>query len=293
MAGRDDNNLPEAVPSNLPQSYNYDHDLPQVVEPTPEKWRHPQFSTGSYTPSPPLTPPLEREVLGLRRTTFFLSLALAVLVIFGVALGAGLGVGLKKSNVNSVDNKPSGVDSSLTTTSLSSSSLPATTSSPASSTSSECNPSQTPAITNGNFEAGNESWEISPWFIRDLTAPATYEVLNINGSDVFHAICKNDLEHGAYTKIKLAQELATCPNTTYDLSFRHNFIPGDNPNAWLVIFINGVEISSIRAASDSWVTFRGNFTSGTGNSTLQLDFTPVAYDSQEFFVDDFKVTPRE
>ncbi|KAK6522369.1 hypothetical protein TWF281_002934 [Arthrobotrys megalospora] len=297
---RNDADLPEAVPSNLPQPYPYNQDLPEVVETrTPEKWRHPQFA-GSYTPSPPFTPPVEdKKILGLRRTTFFLSLALAVLIIFGIALGAGLGVGLRKPN-NSGSANSSGAEisgSSTTTspppTSAPTSSIASTTTEPATSTSTACNPSRTAAVTNGDFEAGTEASDIRPWYIPDLVAPATYEIENVNGSNVFHAICKSDLEHGAYTKIKLAQELRTCPDTEYEFSFRHNFIPGDNENAYIVVFADGEEIANIRGGPDDWVTYRGNFTSrATGNATLfQLDFAPVAFDSQEFYVDDFEFTP--
>ncbi|KAF3934710.1 hypothetical protein ABW20_dc0105892 [Dactylellina cionopaga] len=300
----DGSDLPETVPSSLPQTYYFDHNLPEVVEPKPvpvTKYQHPQFSsTYSYTPSPPLAPPLEdRRILGLRRSTFFLSLALAVLIIFGVALGAGLGVGLKKNSDNTTSSNSSGSELSSTSSSPSSSSSSLPTSSPTSttstSTSTQCNPSRTPAVTNGDFEAGTESADIRPWYIVDLNAPATYEILNVNGSNVFHAICNSDLEHGAYTKIKLAQELNTCPNTTYDITFQHNFVPGNNQNAWLVVFIDGVEIGSIRAGPSNWVAFNGNFTSKPGgeNATLlQLDFAPVDFDSQEFYVDDFQITPR-
>ncbi|KAK6496093.1 hypothetical protein TWF481_002117 [Arthrobotrys musiformis] len=302
---RNDNDLPEAVPSNLPQTYHAEQDLnlPQVVEQTtPEKWRHPQFAGGSYTPSPPFIPPVEdKKILGLRRTTFFLSLALAVLIIFGIALGAGLGVGLRKDNGNANANanaNSSGAETSLATTSLppmstSTSSTEAPTTTIATSTSTACNPLRTPAVTNGDFEAGLEASDIRPWYIPDLVAPATYEILDVNGTNVFHAICKSDLEHGAYTKIKLAQQLNTCPNTDYDFEFKHNFLPGENENAYIVVFVDGEEVANIRGGPNKWVTYRGNFTTkSSGNSTLfQLDFAPVAFDSQEFFVDDFEFTP--
>ncbi|KAK6342183.1 hypothetical protein TWF730_001662 [Orbilia blumenaviensis] len=296
---RDDGDLPEAVPSTLPQAYQGDQDLPQVVESTtPEKWRHPQFATGAYTPSPPFIPPAEdKKILGLRRTTFFLSLALAVLIIFGIALGAGLGVGLRKSNGDGNANSSGAEISTSTTTTAppttSTSIESSTTSVPATSTSTACNPSRTAAVTNGDFEAGQEASDIRPWYIPDLVAPATYEIINVNGSNAFHAICNSDREHGAYTKIKLAQELHTCPETDYDLEFKYNFIPGNNRNAYLVVFIDGDEIANIRAGPATWVTYRGNFTSrSTGNATLlQLDFAPVDFDSQEFYVDDFVITP--
>ncbi|KAF3181800.1 hypothetical protein TWF225_006899 [Orbilia oligospora] len=295
---RDDGDLPEAVPvpSTLPQTYQGDHDLPQVVETTtPQKWRHPQFAGGSYTPSPPFIPPLEdKRILGLRRTTFFLSLALAILIVFGIALGAGLGVGLRKGDSNSSSNaNSSGAQTSSITSSPPSTSTTSTTSSTTTSTTTACNPLRTAAVTNGGFEAGVEASDIRPWYIPDLVAPATYEILNVNGSNVFHAICNSDLEHGAYTKIKLAQQLRTCPDTDYNFEFRYNFLPGNNQNAYIVFFIDGEEIANIRAGPNDWVTRRGNFTSKRGgNSTLlQVDFAPVAFDSQEFFVDDFEVTP--
>ncbi|RVD90364.1 uncharacterized protein DFL_001333 [Arthrobotrys flagrans] len=286
---RDDGNLPEAVPSTLPQTY-YSDQLPQVVESTtPDKWRHPQFA--SYTPSPPFIPPTEdRKILGLRRTTFFLSLALAVLIVFGIALGAGLGIGLRRQN-NSGNTNSSGAETSSTT---SPPSISTTSTSTPASTSTACNPARTAAITNGDFEAGGEtSGDIRPWYIPELVAPATYEILNVNGTNVFRAICNSDLEHGAYTKVKLAQELRTCPGTDYDFEFRHNFLPGNNRNAYIVVFIDGNEVANIRAGPNDWVTYRGNFTSKSGNysTLLQVDFAPVDFDSQEFFVDDFEITP--
>ncbi|KAK6502630.1 hypothetical protein TWF506_003210 [Arthrobotrys conoides] len=294
---RDDGDLPEAVPSNLPQTYQGDQDLPEVVEPTtPEKWRHPQFAAGSnsYTPSPPYIPPVEdRKILGLRRTTFFLSLALAILIIFGIALGAGLGVGLRKGDSSSGDASSSGGKTTssepIPTSSIASSTTTST------STSTACIPSRTPAIANGDFEAGVEASDIRPWYIPDLVAPATYEILNVNGSNSFHAICKSDLEHGAYTKIKLAQQLRTCPDTTYDFQFLHNFDPGANENAYIVVIVDGEEVANIRGGPNEWVTYKGNFTSKkSGNSTLfQVDFAPVAFDSQEFYVDDFEITPAD
>ncbi|KAK6530376.1 hypothetical protein TWF694_003732 [Orbilia ellipsospora] len=306
---RSDENLPEAVPSNLPQTYNFENEAPQVVENQllPGKYSHPQFadsSNGSYTPSPPFLPPVDEKkrnrILGLRRNTFFLSLALAVLVIFGIALGAGLGVGLKKSNNNNNASNSGDNAAAQTTTAVSSPtsspSSAATTSSKPSTTSSTCNPTATPAIQNGDFEnmSGDDSVaDIQPWYIVDLTAPATYEVVEVNGTTAFHAICNSDESHGAYTKVKLAQELNTCPNTTYDISFLHNFDPADNLNAYLVVFINGEEIGNIRAAANEWVEWNGNFTSNGNETTLlQLDFAPVDFDSQEFYVDNFTVTAR-
>ncbi|KAF3914520.1 hypothetical protein AA313_de0208519 [Arthrobotrys entomopaga] len=316
---RSDENLPEAVPSTLPQTYNFEfeNEAPQVVENhlLPGKYTHPQFassntSSSSYTPSPPFLPPIEEKkknkILGLRRNTFFLSLALAVLIIFGIALGAGLGVGLKKSSSNSntstINSGDNSAQQATTTSPLSSSpttsspSADKTTTSAPSSTSSICNPTATPAIQNGDFENMNGDASVAniqPWFIVDLTAPATYEVVKVNGTTAFHAICKSDDSHGAYTKVKLAQNLQTCPDTDYDISFVHNFDPADNLNAYLVVFANGEEIGNIRAAPNRWVEWKGNFTSN-GNTTtlLQLDFAPVYFSSQEFYVDNFTVTAR-
>ncbi|EPS43423.1 hypothetical protein H072_2597 [Dactylellina haptotyla CBS 200.50] len=136
-----------------------------------------------------------------------------------------------------------------------------------------CYPTATPAITNGLFNTGS----LAPW--SSVPVGSTFKqgsaglVQNWYGHHyAFKAGLGSSLSKS--TKVKLAQDLVTCPGAKYKINFWYLFFGLRGDDAHIIVYVDGVQIFDIKGVYLPAWYFSGDatFTATSGSTNLEFDF---------------------
>jgi hypothetical protein len=159
-----------------------------------------------------------------------------------------------------------------------------------------CFPTATAAITNGGFGTGS----LSPWYsvpvgssFKQGTASVSYNPLSIHHKHAFKAGVSVAFNKAG--KVKLAQDLVTCPGATYSLDFDYFFFGLRFGDASIVVTVDGVELFNIDG-NPATLQYESptaqTFTATSGSTYLEFEFNvKKGVSSEDIFIDAVSVTP--
>ncbi|KAK6500796.1 hypothetical protein TWF506_003559 [Arthrobotrys conoides] len=123
--------------------------------------------------------------------------------------------------------------------------------------------------------AGSDSESGKFSVVEDLTLPNDWPHRVFNAS-----VFKTPGTFSQYSKVKVAQDLKTCPGVDYTLSFYYRFEGNAGPGSYIVTFIDGLKVTDINNGPSTWtrvgpIPFRArSFTTELRVDLVNAYFTP-------------------
>ncbi|KAF3929011.1 hypothetical protein ABW20_dc0100273 [Dactylellina cionopaga] len=156
-----------------------------------------------------------------------------------------------------------------------------------------CYPHATPVIKNGLFNTGS----LSPWY----TVPVESSVKQGSASLVHNWFGHNfafkaglDASTSKATKVKLAQDLVTCPGAKYKVSFWYLFLGLRGDDAHIIVYVDGVQKFNIKGGYLPIWFFSADaaFTATSGSTYLEFDFVlDKGRGDEDIYIDGVTVAP--